>query len=89
MTHADVGRLLDILHADMQHLGLDLVHEQIDHVRCSGGTERSEAIGEAAPGEAELGAKRERTVAVIGPSISQRAYEIGRASCRERVCNDV
>ena len=31
----------------------------------------------------ELGAKRERTVAVIGPSISQRAYEVG-ADYRER-----
>ena len=31
----------------------------------------------------KLGAKRERTVAVIGPSISQRAYEVG-ADYRER-----
>ena len=31
----------------------------------------------------ELGAKRERTVAVIGPSISQRAYEVG-ADYKER-----
>ena len=31
----------------------------------------------------ELGAKRERTVAVIGPSISQRAYEVG-TDYRER-----
>ena len=31
----------------------------------------------------ELGARRERTVAVIGPSISQRAYEVG-ADYKER-----
>src|SRR5712672_698940 len=61
MADRDARGLRDRARADVQELGLDLVKEQIDHVGRAGRPERAQPIGEAAAGEAEPGAERERT----------------------------
>jgi hypothetical protein len=52
MAHRDGCGFRDRACADVQKLGLDLVKEQIDHVRRAGRPERSKPIGEAAPAPA-------------------------------------
>ena len=76
MADADMRRLLDIARADVQQLGLDLVHEQIDDMRRAGGSERAEPVGEAAAGETEFRAERERAHDI------ETAYEVTEAVLR-------